>query len=115
MNFDYHDKKFAAVSNSEHGEVNPTTIFHYTVEGTILKGTYEGGEIVSGHILGVVHEAGDLEFLYHHLNIRGELKAGQCKSRPEILPNGSIRLYEIWQWFDENKSNGTSVLEEILE
>jgi len=38
---------------------------------------------------------------------------GKCKSRPEILENGKIRLHERWQWTCGDMSKGTSVLEEI--
>ena len=115
MMIDYHNKKFAGVSNSESGEVSGATIFHYQVEGSMLKGSYSGGEISEGQLLGVIHQDDTLEFLYQHINNDGVLKAGRCKSKPEILPNGSIRLYESWHWFDENSSKGTSVLEELLE
>ena len=38
---------------------------------------------------------------------------GICKSVPEILPNGKLRLHEAWQWTCRDHSRGTSVLEEF--
>lgn len=38
---------------------------------------------------------------------------GVCKSIPEILSNGKIRLYEKWKWTSGDKSEGKSIIEEI--
>jgi hypothetical protein len=37
---------------------------------------------------------------------------GICHSKPEILSNGKIRLYEEWKWTSGDKSGGKSILEE---
>jgi hypothetical protein len=50
---------------------------------------------------------------YHHINVEGEMMTGICKSRPETLPNGKIRLHEKWRWTSGDFSEGESVLEEI--
>jgi len=38
---------------------------------------------------------------------------GICKSKPEILPNGKIRLHERWQWTSGDLSLGQSIIEEL--
>ena len=38
---------------------------------------------------------------------------GTCKSKPEILENGKIRLHESWEWASGDKSKGQSIIEEI--
>ena len=50
---------------------------------------------------------------YHQINLREELSTGICFSKPEIMDNGKIRLYESWEWTSGDKSNGNSILEEI--
>lgn len=50
---------------------------------------------------------------YHQINLNDELMTGICNSKPEILPNGKIRLYENWQWTSGDHSEGQSVIEEI--
>jgi hypothetical protein len=50
---------------------------------------------------------------YQHLNIQGELMAGKCVSKPEVLESGKIRLHEQWQWTSKDFSNGESIVEEI--
>ena len=44
----------------------------------------------------------------------GELMTGICHSKPELTVDGKIRLYENWKWTSGDKSNGNSILEEIL-
>lgn len=38
---------------------------------------------------------------------------GKCVSKPEVLENGKIRLYEKWQLTCKDFSAGESVVEEI--
>ncbi len=111
----YHNKKFRGRSNSENGEVSSQTVFHYFQEGIKLWGTYSGGSIIDGHLLGTVSEDGSLNFLYHHINENGELMAGQCRSIPELSSKGNIILKERWQWLTGDQSNGYSEVEEITE
>ena len=113
MKIDYHGKKFKSIANSGTGEVDEATIFHYQVSDNVLTGTYLGGQIVSGHLMGKVLENGRLEFHYHHLNRAGELRSGYCESIPEITEAGRIKLYESWKWLDGNRSSGESIVEEI--
>jgi len=109
----YHNKKFRTVSNSENGEISAEMIFLYQQSGNILTSTYSGGQIVKGQLIGLVDEEGCIEMRYHQVNTNGELMTGICSSKPEILPNGKIRLNEIWKWTSGDMSKGESVLEEI--
>lgn len=109
----YHNKKFAAISNTENGETSSETIFHYKQIGNILTSEYAGGRIKQGHLIGLVDENGNIDMRYHQINQNNELMTGTCSSKPEILANGKIRLHEIWQWTSGDKSSGASIIEEI--
>ncbi len=109
----YNNKKFRPVSNTPNGETSEETIFHYKQEGNILSCSYSGGQIKSGQLIGLVDEAGNIDMRYHQVNGKGELMTGICQSKPEVLPNGRIRLHETWQWTSGDQSKGNSVLEEI--
>ena len=113
MKINYNNRNFRAISNTENGEVDSETIFHYQQNKNIISADYSGTSIVIGHLLGLVLEDGSLEFRYHHINTSDEFKIGKCKSIPEILPSGKIKLKEIWQWLCDDFSNGTSIIEEI--
>lgn len=109
----YHGKKFRPISNTENGESSAETIFHYVQHGNILSCEYAGGRIVKGQLIGLVDAEGRIDMRYHQINDRGQLMTGICRSTPEILPNGKIRLHEEWQWTSGDGSRGRSVVEEM--
>ena len=113
MNINYHNRRFRPVQNSANGETSVETVFHYQQDGNMLTSTYSGGQIMKGHLIGIVQENGEIEMRYHQINAKGELMTGVCHSIPEIMPNGKIRLHETWQWTSGDCSKGESVLEEV--
>jgi len=111
MNYD--NKSFRPTSNTENGETSSETVFHYKQSGNILTSEYSGGKIIRGHLIGLVDSNGIIDMRYHQVNSSAELMTGICKSVPEILSNGKIRLHETWQWTSGDKSTGKSIIEEI--
>ncbi|MEZ4757036.1 MAG: n-acetylglutamate synthase [Flavobacteriales bacterium] len=109
----YHDRRFIPVNNSANGEVSPEVVFHYQQTGRIVTCSYSGGRIVSGHLIALVDDEGRLDMRYHQVNDRGELMTGVCRSTPELLPDGRIRLHEEWRWTSGDGSSGSSVLKEV--
>ena len=108
---DYNDKIFKPIENTENGETSNETVFLYKQVGNILTSEYSGGKIKKGHLIGLVDENGNINMRYHQVNNNGEIMTGICKSNPEILENGKIRLHENWQWTSGNKSKGKSIIE----
>ncbi len=109
----YHNKKFRVISNTENGETTDETIFHYKQIENILTCEYSGGKIKVGHLLGIVDTDGNIDMRYYQINDKGQIMTGICLSKPEILPNGKIRLLEEWQWTSGDYSKGQSIIEEI--
>ncbi|WP_036603475.1 hypothetical protein [Olivibacter sitiensis] len=110
---DYNNRRFRTISNSDNGETSSETVFLYQQEGNILTANYTGGKILRGHLIGLVDTQGHIDMRYHQVNTKGELMTGICRSIPEMLQNGKIRLHETWQWTSGNRSEGESVLEEL--
>ena len=110
---DYNNKRFRSVETSENGEVNGETIFHYWQEGNVVWATYKGGNITFGNLVAKVDRNGNLDMLYQHVNSEGMMQTGKCKSVPEQLEDGRIRLHESWEWTSGDQSKGESVVEEI--
>lgn len=108
----YNNKIFKPVSNTENGETSQETIFIYKQNANILTSQYSGGKIKTGHLIGLVDSNGEIEMSYQQINDRNELMTGICKSKPEILPNGKIRLHETWRWTSGDYSSGNSIIEE---
>lgn len=111
----YNNKKFRPISNTDNGETSEETIFLYKQEGNILTSEYSGGDIVKGHLIGLVDGHGNIEMRYHQVNKKGELMTGTCFSKPEIQEDGTLRLNESWHWTSGDMSQGYSVIEEISE
>ncbi len=114
MKINYHNRRFRPVKNTDNGETSSDTLFLYRQVDNILTAEYSGGDIVTGHLIALVGDKGELDMRYHQVNKSGELMTGICHSSPEILPDGRIRLYEKWKWTSGDMTDGESVLEEIL-
>ncbi len=113
MKYDLEGKIFQSIENTENGEVNTETLFHYHQEENIISAYYSGGAIVKGHLLGTMLENGNLEFTYHHINLKGNLMLGKCTSVLELLSDGRLKYSEKWQWLSGDKSSGESQIVEI--
>ena len=111
--FNYDNRFFAGLSNSETGEVSSDTVFHYHQQDSLVWATYQGGSIRFGTLVATVDADGCLDMRYQHVNRAGELCTGICFSRPEVLPDGRYRLHESWQWTSGDGSAGNSVIEEL--
>ncbi len=109
----YNNKIFRPISNTDNGETSTETIFHYKQIGKVLTSEYKGGKILKGHLIGIVNNTGEIDMRYHQINLTGEIMTGICKSKPEFLPNGKIRLHEEWQWTSGDNSKGNSIIEEV--
>ena len=113
IKMNYNNKTFRPISNSENGETSHETVFVYRQEGNVLTSEYAGGKIIQGHLIGLVDENGTIDMRYHQVSNKGELMTGVCKSIPEIMENGKIRLHETWKWTSGDCSEGQSLLEEV--
>ena len=108
----YNGKIFTPISNTENSETSSETEFLYKQVGNIVTSQYSGGKIKKGHLIGIVDDNGNIDMRYHQINDKDEIMTGTCKSRPEILPNGKLRLHESWQWTSGDYSKGESIIEE---
>jgi hypothetical protein len=109
----FNNRTFVPISNSEIGEVDLSMKFHYQQTGNIVTCSYSGEKIQSGHLIALADASGCLDMRYHQVNTLGEIMTGICRSVPEILPTGKIRLHEKWKWTSGDFSEGESVLEEL--
>jgi hypothetical protein len=105
-------KTFRATSNSETGEVSSATSFKYFEEDGLVWAEYSGGDILKGNLIGTRDVDGSLDLRYQHVNRRGEIKTGICRSTLETNSDGKIRIKEKWQWTCADNSEGES---EIVE
>lgn len=112
MKIDFNNRIFRPVSNTENSETSNETVFHYKQSGDMLTSEYKGGKVVYGHLIGIVDDNGCIDMRYHQINNMGELMTGICRSTPELLNNGKLRLHEVWKWTSGDRSEGISIIEE---
>ncbi len=115
MTINYDNRSFRSIGNSENGEAGHETLFHYHQEGSVVWGEYAGGQVLRGQLIAHRSIDGSLDMRYQHVNRDGKLMTGMCRSSPEILPDGRLRLIEKWQWTSGDRTKGESVLEEVTE
>lgn len=108
----YNGKVFKPIQSTANSETSNDTVFTYKQQDNILTSEYSGGMIKYGHLIGIVAKDGTINMSYHQINLDNEIMTGVCTSKPIILPNGKIRLYEKWKWTSGDKSEGESILEE---
>ncbi|MGY3795129.1 lipocalin/fatty-acid binding family protein [uncultured Aquimarina sp.] len=106
------NKKFITAEN-KNGLSSGETVFHYSQKGTTITGTYSGGAIKEGGIIGKRIDDSKIELLYQCLTIDGELKAGESKGTISETQNGKLKLNFDWNWLNGDLSSGKSEYIEI--
>ena len=108
-----HNRKMRPSMNTVNGEVSEDTLFEYFQKDDIIWGTYSGGVIQKGVLLGRMARNGDIDFEYLQVNTSNEVNTGVSHSATEFLNDGRIILYEDWEWTGNRSGGGRSVIEEI--
>jgi len=89
------------------------TIAHYHQDQELVWAEFSGGEVLLGALTGTSAPDGELRFAYCMVRTGGEVVTGICRSVPEVLPDGRIRLTEYWRRFGAAAASGLSFLEEL--
>jgi hypothetical protein len=109
----YDGRVFVSTANTPNGDVNGATRFRYAQRGHVVSATYEGGGVTFGQLVALVDDEGVLDMRYQHVGSDGALRTGVCRSVPEELPDGRLRLHETWRWTSGDGSSGESTIEEV--
>jgi hypothetical protein len=107
VDFNFHNKTFYLVENSESGKVNADTIFKYQQEKNIITADYSGGTVKYGKIIGTLHKD-ILTMLYQCVTLENELKAGKAIAKVSLNKENKILLKLNWQWLNGNQEKGIS-------
>lgn len=105
--YNFHNKTFSLIQNSEKGEVDSETVFKYQQDGNLVTADYHGGTVKYGKI--IAHLKNDeLDMLYQCITTTNELKAGKAIAKISITNKNKIKLTLNWQWLDTNTETGVS-------
>ncbi len=107
------DATAASLDVAPSGDVGPDTLFRYHQDGDVVWATYGGGRVQFGTMIATVNPDGTLETRYQQVATDGTIKAGRCRSTPEFLSDGRVRLHEEWAWTEGDSGSGSSIVEEL--
>ena len=102
---------FRVAEMADAGEASAATVFEYHEEDGIVWARYQGGAVRLGFLVGT-RDGDRLDFRYSQLNENGETSNGRCSTTISALPDGRLRLSEVWEW-ESKPGAGSSAVEEI--
>ena len=105
--FNFNNKTFYLLENSESGKVNSETTFNYQQKGKIVTADYFGGTIKYGKIIATL-DRDILNMIYQCLTSENELKAGKAIAKVSFTKEHKMHLKLNWQWLNGNKEKGVS-------
>jgi hypothetical protein len=115
MSTPHYDGRRFTPADGEAGADRPVALWQQ--DGATVTARFSGGHVLAGFLLGSVSADGVVDATYGQLLtdvVTGELivQAGRCRTSPEVLPDGRLRMREEWHRTDG--SSGISHLEEVL-
>lgn len=110
--FNFDNKRFALIQNSESGQVNSETVFEYKQQDNLVTADYYGGTIKYGKIIADLKD-NELNMLYQCLTTDNQLKAGKAIAKISLSDNGKIKLNLHWEWLTNGNETGNSEYVEI--
>ena len=102
------DGKAFVTTGNPHGVSGTETVFRYRVTRERITGTYAGGRVAAGQLLGRVTGPDTIDLLYHALDEDGNLMAGWSKGRVSRNAAGLLELHFEWAWLTGDRSGGES-------
>ena len=88
--FNFNNKIFYLLENSESGKVNSDTVFKYQQKDNVITADYYGGTIKYGKIIATL-ENNQLNMLYQCVTDEGQLKAGKALATVSFTESQKIR------------------------
>ena len=101
---------FGVSEMGDEGEASEATVFECHEDGDLVWARYAGGDVRLGFLVGT-RDGDRIDFRYSQLNEQGETSNGHCTSQIVVLPDGRVRLNEVWSW-ESKPGEGTSAIEE---
>jgi len=83
-------------------------VFHYQVEDGAIVGTYAGGRVGRGNLIGRATGPDTIELLYHCVTTDGELLAGWSRGSVGANADGRTTLLFEWGWLAGAQGGGES-------
>jgi hypothetical protein len=100
-----HDRRFVSLDNPD-GVAGRETVFHYRVQGSTIVGTYAGGPIRAGHLIGRATSDEGIELLYQCLTTDDALLAGRSRGTLSLDERALLHIHFEWAWLTGDQHGG---------
>jgi len=107
-----HDRRFVSLDNPD-GVAGRETVFHYRVRDSIIVGTYAGGPIRAGHLIGRATSDQTIELLYQCVTADGALLAGRSQGTVSLDERALLHIRFEWAWLTGDQHGGRSHYVEV--
>ena len=108
--FNFNNKTFSLIENSELGETNNETIFNYKQDADLVTADYYEGTIKYGKIIAHLID-NKLHMIYQCITTSNELKSGKAIANVSISKNNKIKLKLNWEWLGKNEKGISEYIE----
>jgi hypothetical protein len=106
------NRRFTVADNIQ-GLSGTETIFHYLVNDQAITGTYQGGPILVGNLVGRVTGTNTIELLYQCMTTEGKILAGWSRGLVSQDRNQRTKLHFVWGWLSGATGEGESSYVEL--
>ena len=108
--FNFNNKTFTLIENSQLGKANTKTKFEYKQDGDVVTEDYYGGLIKYGKMIAHL-KADKLHMLYQCITTNNELKAGKAIANISLTQNNKIKLKLNWEWLEGDEKGVSEYIE----
>jgi hypothetical protein len=102
------------VESNSGSVVSSDTVLTLRSKESVIEGSYVGGSIISGHLVGFIREDDPTEIIFRYVqaDISGNLDSGLSIAILEETADGRLRMTERYQWITREGS-GINIFEEL--
>lgn len=104
--------KMNVIQTAPNGVVNELTIFHFSQKDNFVCGSYAGGRIFQGYLVGT-NENDKFSFSYCQLQTDGKMDNGQSECDILMGEDGKLKLIEHFTWTSKNDESGVNIFREL--
>lgn len=100
------------ISTSDESEVSQSTIIKFQQQGRTVAGSYSGGPIIYGFLVGKLVDRLRGEFRYVQIGDNGLIDSGKSTFVLEVSGQEVVRLIECYEW-TSRVGMGVNVFEKV--
>lgn len=112
--FNYHKKVFRPFRSTGTGLADHAVLYHFQQASQRIWGTFKGGQIDYGQLLGLCQPDGSIKTNFHYIARQGQLIAGSGTIKPTRLTKGHLKLGMNWKFAHAPYEEGIMVLKELI-